>query len=53
LDQKKNDVAKLNKLLNDLQIQNFNENSKFKLDSIIGEDGVQISGGQAQRICFS
>jgi len=50
---KKNDVAKLNKLLNDLQIQNFNENSKFKLDSIIGEDGVQISGGQAQRICLA
>ena len=32
---------------------NLIKSSKFKLDTIIGEDGVQISGGKAQRICLA
>lgn len=50
------DFSKIDQIIKDLELENLVKESKDGLNTIVGEDGVQISGGQAQRIglarCF-
>lgn len=50
------DLYKIDQIIKDLELENLVNESKDGLNTIVGEDGVQISGGQAQRIglarCF-
>ena len=50
------DLNKINQIIKDLELETLVKESKDGLNTIVGEDGLQISGGQAQRIglarCF-
>jgi ATP-binding cassette, subfamily B, bacterial PglK len=50
------DLNRINQIIKDLELEDFVKDSKDGLNTIVGEDGLQISGGQAQRIglarCF-
>ena len=43
----------INKILLELQIENFIKSSPLGLNKIVGESGVELSGGQGQRIALA
>ena len=43
----------INKILLELQIENFIKGSPLGLNKIVGESGVELSGGQGQRIALA
>ncbi len=50
ISEKNIDKNKLNKVLEQSNLENFIESLPKKLDTIVGEKGAKISGGQIQRI---
>jgi ATP-binding cassette, subfamily B, bacterial PglK len=50
------DLNRINQIIKDLELETLVKESKDGLNTIVGEDGLQVSGGQAQRIglarCF-
>ena len=52
-DEKNVDYTRLNEILSDLQIKDFISQSPEGLNKIVGEGGVELSGGQGQRIALA
>ena len=44
------DIARINQLIKDVQLDEFIKTLELEIDTKVGERGVQLSGGQRQRI---
>ena len=52
-DKKKIDYEKLKEILNLLKLSRFVFDLPSKFDTLIGENGVKLSGGQRQKVCLA
>ena len=50
---KNNNLKKINEIIEICCLKNFLDNTKNGLNTIIGENGSKISGGEIQRICIA
>ena len=47
------DRKKIREVLKFLELDNFVENLPKTIDTLIGENGVKLSGGQRQKVCLA
>ncbi len=55
LNYKKNEIdqKKISKILNLLELNNFVENLPHHINTLVGEYGIKLSGGQRQKVCLA
>ncbi len=52
-DKKKIDQKKIKNVLSFLELNNFVENLPHNTDTLVGENGIKLSGGQRQKVCLA